>query len=226
MITVWPAHGWLPPGAHFELKWDDQGRDFATGWRALVQAPGNGVCVRVLADRPFPGGFGPHYPVVKIDSGPWAGHEYYLGHCSSMVREGERFAFGHALAVADQGHDWAGTTGGWVELGEAFNGLPGPKAARHWFDGLISTPLVLHQPDRPLFYGDQGMRVLGMSALLRDCGYLTRPWWHFNRSVHGAVVLFRKHHNLPANHGVVDVRMDVVLAHAAEVCRRTKKKEV
>lgn len=140
---AYPAGGWLPAGAHFDLKWDDQGRDFATNWHGPIQAPGAGLCVAVPSDQPFPNGFGPAYPVVRIDTGPWAGHQYYLGHTSTRVQVGQKFAFGHVLSVADQGHDWAGTTGGWCELGEWFPGQgPGPKADAHWFDHLISKPLV------------------------------------------------------------------------------------
>jgi hypothetical protein len=226
MRTVFPAHGWLPQGAHFELKWDDEGRDFATGWAGHLQAPGQGEVLRILADRPFPNGFGPHYPVVRIDSGPWAGHEYYLGHTTALVSVGEHFSFGHPLAVADQGRDWAGTVGGWVELGEAFGGLPGPKADHHWFDGLIQTPLVLNHPDAPLVFGDHGARVLMMSTRLVTCGYLPRRYWKFNRQVHGALVRFKRKHNLAANHGICDAHTDVVLEHAAAVCRRRHKKEV
>lgn len=226
MKTIFPAHGWLPPGAHFQLKWDDQGRDFATLWKGAIQAPGNGEVLGILADQPFPNGFGPHYAVVRIDSGPWAGHEYYIGHCTAVVAAGQRFSFGHVLAHADQGENWASTVGGWVELGEAFNGLPGPKESSHWFDKLIATPLVIESPDRVLAFGDEGMRVLGMSSRLRDCGYLSRPFWHFNRQVHGALVKFKLHHNLAVNHGVLDPHADLVLSHSAQACKKTHKKEV
>jgi hypothetical protein len=224
--VIFPAHGWLPPGSHFELKWDDQGRDFATGWQNHVQAPGSGEVIAVHADGPFPNGFGPRYPVVHIDSGAWAGHQYYLGHTTSLVTVGEHFSFGHPLAVVDQGRDWAGTVGGWMELGEAFKGLPGPKATHHWFDALVATPLVVAIAQPTLVFGDQGLRVLGFSSQLRDCGYLPRPYWHFNRPVHGALVRFKKRHNLPANHGILDDRTAVVLTHASQVCKRSKRKEV
>jgi hypothetical protein len=226
MRTVFPAHGWLPAAHHFELKWDDEGRDFATNWDGIVQAPGNGEVVRILEDVPFPNGFGPHYPVVRIDSGPWAGHEYYLGHTTALVSAGEHFSFGHPLSLANQGHNWAGTVGGWVELGEAFGGLPGPKATHHWFDRLISTPLVIETADSALVYGDRGSRVLMMTTRLHTCGYLPRRYWTFNRQVHGALVRFKRKHNLPVTHGICDGRTEVVLAHSAEVCRRTHKREV
>lgn len=224
---VFPAHGWLPEGAHYELKWDDQGHDLATNWQGSLQAPGNGEVVEIASDRPFPNGFGPDYPIVRIDTGPWAGHTYYLGHTSAAVKAGTRLNFGQIISHADQGHDWAHTVGGWCELGEWFPGRgPGPKAAHHWFDSLLLTPLVIDLPDPPLVYGDQGMRVLGMSSRLRDCGYLPRPYWHFNRPVHGALVRFQAHHKLPHNHGVLDALTDVVLSHASQWCKAHHHKEV
>lgn len=232
MKTSYPAGGWLPPGAHLELKWDDQGRDFATNWGGHVQAPGDGECIAVLSDRPFPNGFGPDYPVVRIDTGMFRGHEFYIGHNTSLVKPGEKFGFGHPLAVANQGHNWAGTTGGWVELGEAFNGLPGPKTGRKWFDDLLEKPLVINHPDPPLHYGMRGFRVLGMTSDLRDCGWLSRPYFTFNRDVHGAVVAFKQYHHLPMpsesskqDRGVVEQRCAAAIKHAATDCKKHHTKE-
>lgn len=139
--TVYPAHGWLAPGAHLEFQRDDQGKDFVTNWRGPITAPGDGECIAVLHDRAFPSGFGPAYPVVRIDTGDFKGHEFYIGHTTAAVHEGERFRFAHVLSHADQGHDFEGTHGGWVELGEAFGGLPGPNDSTHWYDQLLKEPL-------------------------------------------------------------------------------------
>lgn len=229
MKIVYPAGGWLPPGAHLEFQRDDQGKDLVTDWRGPVQAPGRGQCIHVLSDRSFPNGFGPGYPVVRIDTGPFAGHDWYLGHTSTRVQEGEHFEFGHVLSLADQGKDFNGTHGGWIELGEAPGGYPGSTASSHWFDQLLYKPLVRNVPDPPLRFGDRGLRVLGMSSRLRDCGYLPRPYWNFNRDVHGAVVAFKKHHRLPVprpDGGVVDQRTDAVLSQASEWCKKHHKKEV
>lgn len=109
-----PAGGWLPEGARFTIRRIDQGQDFITNWRGEIIAPGDGYVIENLADQPFPNGFGPHYPVVHITSGEWAGGEYYIGHCTSAVNAGQRFRAGTVLAHADQG---AVEGGGWVELG-------------------------------------------------------------------------------------------------------------
>jgi hypothetical protein len=112
----------------------------------------------VRSDRPFPKGFGPRYPIVRITSGPFAKGapgapadftgEWYIGHCTSRVKVGDHFHFGAPLAVADQGKDFNGTHGGWVELGNKMpNGLLGPDSPNgHWFDALLRQPLVQGPP--------------------------------------------------------------------------------
>lgn len=220
----YPAGGWLPENAHYELMWDDQGRDFATGWGAPIQAPGAGFCVDVHADAAFPSGFGPHYPQVRIETGPWKGHDYYIGHTSTRVSPGERFPFGHVLSVADQGHDWAGTHGGWCELGEWFSWGPGPKLSSHWYDALIARPLVIDIPDPPLWIGNKGWRVIGLTANLHACGWFKPPYrWTFDREVHGAVVAFKKFHKIPLippDGGLVDATTDAAIKHAADWCKK------
>ncbi len=226
---IYPATGLLPAGAHFENQRIDQGHDFATNWRGAIQAPGNGVCIRIGSDRPFPSGFGPSYPVVRITSGPYGGHEWYAGHTSARVRVGEHFSFGHVLSLADQGYNFNGTHGGWCEFGEAFNGSPGPNAPSHWYDHLITHSLIVSVPDPVLRFGDKGRRVLQMSGHLRDCGYLSRPWFHFNAQVHGAVVAFKRHHHLPIpkpDGGVVDAHTNLVITNAANWCKKHRKHEV
>lgn len=213
-------------GAHFETERAGRGRCFATGWQLPVQAPGQGEVLAVLAGESFPTGLGPGYPVVRIDSGPWAGHEYYLGHVTSIVAPGERFSFSQPLAIVDQGQNHAGTVGGWVELGEAFGGQPETKVGPPWFAELLATPMILHVPAPPLVYGDSGIRVRNFSAQLRDCGYLPSARWRFDRRVHEALTRFKRYHNLAAEHGIYDDRVAVVLEHATEVCRRNDRKEV
>ena len=134
-----PAGGWLPHGARFELKQTDQGQDFITNWRGKVIAPASGYVVHNLSDRPFPGGFGPRYPVVHIDSGAFAG-DWYIGHTTSHVRDGERFAQGHELSTADQGYREGG---GWVELGPAPGGYPGPLGSGAGVAHLFARPLLI-----------------------------------------------------------------------------------
>lgn len=111
---TYPAGGWLPPRARFTVERIDQGQDLITGWRGPIQAPGDGVVLAIGHDSPFPGGFGPAYPIVRLDTGRWQHLEIYVGHATAAVRAGERFRFGHVLAHADQGHV---SGGGWVEIG-------------------------------------------------------------------------------------------------------------
>jgi hypothetical protein len=159
MGHTYPAHGWLPEGAHFSLQRSDQGRDFVTNWQGIIQAPGDGVCTEVRADRPFPNGFGPRYAIVRMTSGSFAKGsapgappdftgEWYIGHCTARVKVGDRFGFGHPLAVADQGKDFNATHGGWVELGTKMaNGSLGPNSSTgHWFDALLRQPLTQGGP--------------------------------------------------------------------------------
>lgn len=233
MKKIYPASGLLPQRAYFDEQRDDQGKDLVTNWKGVIQAPGHGFCVHNLHDSPFPNGFGPNYPVVFIQDGPYGGHFFYIGHCTSALSEGQHFNFGDVLAHADQGHDFEGTKGGWVEFGEAPGGFPGPASPTHWFDDLIRKPLVVNVPDPALHWGDSGLRVLGVSSRLRDCGYLTRPYWHFHQEVHGAVKKFRQHHKLPAlvrgfgqDGGVVDTQCDVALLHASAWCKKHHKHEV
>lgn len=234
---IYPASGWLPEHASLSMQRDDQGKDFVTNWKGAIQAPGNGRCVLVGSDRAFPNGFGPRYPVIEVTTGPFAapnGHPgvYYLGHTTAAVSAGEQFSFGHVLSHADQGHpSQIGISvpgdGGWVELGEWIDG-PLPNVSSHWYDGLLEKPLIVKTPDRPLKFGDKGLRVLGMTSRLRDCGWLGRPFWHFNVQVHGAVVAFKGHHRIPLGKpdgGIVDHRTDIALSHAAQFCRRHHRKE-
>jgi hypothetical protein len=232
--TIYPAGGLLRPGAHLEFRQDDQGKDLVTNWRGPIQAPGDWQCVGVLHDRPFPNGFGPSYPVIRIKTGRFANSTpWYIGHTTAAVRPGQTGHFGDILSYADQGHDWAGTHGGWVEFGQAPDGVPiHTIASWHSFDGILAKPLIVGQPD--LRFGDSGLRVLGMSSRLRDCGYLPRPYWRFNQPVHGAVVKFKEHHHIQMppiasvsrnqkDRGVVDQHTDDILKVASAWCKKHHK---
>ena len=230
MKISYPCSGWLAPGTRVQWERSDQGRDLVIPWRGVWQAPGAGECVNVGSDRPFPNGFGPAYPWVRIDTGRFAGHTFYLGHCTALVRAGQRFTFGHPIARADQGHDFNGTLGGWTELGQVqADGTLGPfSATGHWYDHLLREDLVIEVPDPVLQFGSRGPHVIAMTILLVQCGWLTERSEVFDTRVHGGVVAFRKHHHLPSIHGdegVVDAHTQVVLAHAAEWCRDHHKKE-
>lgn len=136
-----PAGGWLPHGARYTQERVDQGQDFITDWGGRIIAAGDGYVIHNLSDRPFPNGFGPHYCVVHITTGPFAGHDWYIGHCTSKVNAGEHFREGHELALADQGHVQGG---GWCELGEAPGGVPGPMGNGQRWHHLFGERTIEH----------------------------------------------------------------------------------
>lgn len=76
----------------------------------------------------------------------------------------------------------------------------------------------------PLKWGAKGFRVLGLSSRLRDCGWLARPYWNFNKPVHGAVIAFQKRHKLSPD-GIVGPTTDKTLAEASAWCKKHHKKE-
>lgn len=134
-----PAGGWLPHGARYDERRVDQGQDFITGWRGPIIAAGDGYVIHNLSDRAFPDGFGPHYCVVHIGTGPFAGHDWYIGHCTSVVHDGQHFKEGATLAHADQGQVEGG---GWCELGEAPGGVPGPNGNGARWHYLFGTRTI------------------------------------------------------------------------------------
>lgn len=147
-VIAYPAGGWLPPGAHFDWQRPDQGRDFVTDWRGIIQAPARSQCVNVGSDAPFPNGFGPHYPWIKVIEGHFSGHTFYIGHCTALAHIGQMLDLGTPVARADQGHNFEGTVGGWVEFGEVQpSGILGPDASSHWFDNLLRSDLFVHVKD-------------------------------------------------------------------------------
>lgn len=141
------AGGWLPAGARFTRERVDQGQDLITNWRGPIIAPGDGEVLHNLSDRPFPAGFGPKYAVVRIATGPFAGHDWYIGHCTSAVNAGQKFRTGAVLAHADQGNR---EDGGWAEIGEAPGGVPGPMSNgakwAHLFGNVTRTVVVKSAP--------------------------------------------------------------------------------
>lgn len=148
-IVSYPGDGWFPPHATFEWQHPDQGRDIVTDWKGIVQAPGAGCVVGIGQDQAFPNGFGPDFPLVRIDTGPFASPQpWYLGHTSTLVRDGQCFPFGTPLSRADQGRpSWIGYVmridGGWVEIGQQEpNGILGPYSSTgHWYDDLLRQTL-------------------------------------------------------------------------------------
>lgn len=92
-----------------------------------VLAIGDGTCLRNGLD---PAGFGISYPIVRFTSGPWSGLDIYFGHTRSALRPGESFHSGQTISHTQNGTGpYVGNASGlpgWVEIGLAPNGNPGP----------------------------------------------------------------------------------------------------
>ena len=116
------AGGFLPKGALYKPGRKDQGQDGQTNPGGAILAPGAGYVVAVKSD---PNGFGPRYPVVHFTSGPYAGHDIYLGHTLSALSPGSRFAPGTVLSHTGTRGIGNATVPGWFEIGFAPGGLPG-----------------------------------------------------------------------------------------------------
>jgi len=117
------AGGFLPKGAKYVRGRLDQGQDGQTNPGAPILAPGNGVVISVKSD---PNGFGPAYPIVHFNSGPYAGKNVYLGHTLATVRPGERFRAGQVLSHTGTTPIGNASVPGWFEIGFAPGGMPGP----------------------------------------------------------------------------------------------------
>jgi hypothetical protein len=232
----YPAGGWLRPGTPISWQRNDQGKDLVIPWRGIIQAPAFGHCVTNGEDKNFPNGFGPRFAIVSIDDrkSEWFGHDYYIGHDTSLLSPGQAFAFGHPIARADQGHPSSigifppnpPGDGGWIEFGEFLNGRCGTNdPSGHWFDGMLREDLIIKVPDKTLRFGDQGPRVLQFTGWLHDCGWLNRRWWHFNTQVHGAVVAFQVRHHIEHGNGEVGGHTSAVLRRTAHWCRVHHHKE-
>jgi hypothetical protein len=117
------AGGFLPQGASYKGGRLDQGHDFQTDPGGPIIAPGSGIVLRVAAD---PHGFGPAYPIVHFTSGPYKGHNIYIGHTVSRLQQGQRFKEGEILSLTGRHPVGNATVPGWAEIGYALrNGLPG-----------------------------------------------------------------------------------------------------
>lgn len=118
------AGGFLSAAFPYKAGRLDQGHDFQTSPGAPIIAPGNGVVLDVKSD---PHGFGPAYPVVHFNTGPYAGKNVYLGHTLSQVRPGQRFQAGQVLSHTGTQPVGNAQVPGWAEIGFANQGgLPGP----------------------------------------------------------------------------------------------------
>lgn len=133
---TFPMGGWVYHGVEARMQRVDQGQDFEVPLGRHVIAPGWGKCVRHLSDGPWPNGFGDPYAVVWIGSGRFANRYWYIGHCNAeVVPVGHVFHTGDILARPNHSlnQGW-----GWVELGHAPNGFPGPFGEGARFHSLFS----------------------------------------------------------------------------------------
>jgi hypothetical protein len=80
----------------------------------------------VVAVKSDPNGFGPSYPVIHFTSGPYAGRTLYFGHTLSTVSPGQQVTPGQVISnTGTHGFGYA-TVPGWLEIGFADSGSPGP----------------------------------------------------------------------------------------------------
>lgn len=121
------AGGFLSSKYPYKAGRHDQGQDFQTSPGAPIIAPGAGYVVAVHSD---PGGFGPSYPVVHFTSGPYAGHDIYIGHTLSALKAGARFVAGQVLSHTGRVPIGNASVAGWAEIGYAPGGVPGPYGQR------------------------------------------------------------------------------------------------
>lgn len=134
---TYPAGGWVRAGSPFRMERIDQGQDFEIPLGEYVRAPGSGEVVNHLSDGPFPNGFGSPYAIVRVDTGRFAVGDrlWYIGHANADVLPvGTRFKFGDKLARTDNSLEqgW-----GWVELGKATGGFPGPMGTGSEYHNLF-----------------------------------------------------------------------------------------
>ena len=116
------AGGFLPKRAVYKPGRKDQGQDGQTNPGGAILAPGSGYVVAVKSD---PNGFGPAYPIVHFTSGPYAGHDIYIGHTISTLQPGAKFSQGTVLSHTGTHGIGNATVPGWFEIGYAPGGTPG-----------------------------------------------------------------------------------------------------
>lgn len=116
------AGGFLPKGATYKVGRKDQGQDGQTDPGGPILAPGSGYVISIKSD---PNGFGPSYPIVHFTSGPYKGHDVYIGHTLSALPAGAKFNAGAVLSHTGTHGIGNATVPGWFEIGFAPGGLPG-----------------------------------------------------------------------------------------------------
>lgn len=132
----WAAGGFVHPSLPYWPQRDDQGCDGETRLGHHLTAPGHGEVIAHSHDQPFPNGFGDPYPIVRFDTGRFAGvGPMYLGHCNADVLPvGHRFRQGDRLVKLTNSLN---TGRGWFEIGRWINGGPAPNGdganIRHLF---------------------------------------------------------------------------------------------
>jgi murein DD-endopeptidase MepM/ murein hydrolase activator NlpD len=126
VISDWAAKDQPRNGTGYALPLDakyleqlgrtDEGVDIETAPDgAAVYSITPGVVTAVASD---PSGFGPNYPVIRVTSGPLAGHYIYYGHvAASLVQVGQRVAAGQPIAVMGHTGDAASLGHGHIEIG-------------------------------------------------------------------------------------------------------------
>jgi hypothetical protein len=126
LITDWAAKGQHANSLGYALPLDkkylgqlgrtDEGVDIETAPDgATVYSISPGVVTAVASD---PTGFGPDYPVIRVTSGPLAGHYIYYGHvAASLVHLGQTVAAGQPIAVMGHTGDAASLGHGHIEIG-------------------------------------------------------------------------------------------------------------
>jgi hypothetical protein len=103
---------------------------------AVVYSITAGTCTAVAND---PAGFGPDYPVIRVDSGSLAGQFIYYGHVSrSLVVPGQSISVGQPIAVVGHTGDAASLGHGHIEIG--FSDAGGNPLNHHAASGSSATP--------------------------------------------------------------------------------------
>jgi murein DD-endopeptidase MepM/ murein hydrolase activator NlpD len=103
---------------------------------AVVYSITPGTCTAVASD---PSGFGPAYPVIRVQSGSLAGRFIYYGHVSrSLVTAGQAIAAGQPIAVVGHTGDAASLGHGHIEIG--FSDAGGNPLNHHGAGAGSATP--------------------------------------------------------------------------------------